>query len=190
MWKISFWTIGGIERLRIAGPRYNAQGHWGTKKIPRDVACKVANWTRHDPSHRVQLVLTLVNSTWPISGHIPLSLQWRGRANKKWIRSSWVCAFWWWSLLDIYKTYFHALNSSLVSLGSGVSKERKGWKDYANQRRSTREKQEIGIEELQGFRVYTGYCGAEWTVNQQPPTCHPFGACYHSIVDGLQLSFT
>jgi hypothetical protein len=50
---------------------------------------------------------------------------------------------------------------SIVSLGSGVSKERKAWKDYANQGRSTREKQEIGIEELQGFRVYTGYCGAE-----------------------------
>jgi len=48
-----------------------------------------------------------------------------------------------------------------VSLGSGVSKERKAWKDYADQGRSTREKQEIGIEELQGFRVYTGYCGAE-----------------------------
>jgi hypothetical protein len=32
------WTIGGIERLRIEGPRYNAQGHQGTKKIPRDVA--------------------------------------------------------------------------------------------------------------------------------------------------------
>jgi hypothetical protein len=36
-----------------------------------------------------------------------------------------------------------------------VSKERKAWKDYANQGRSTRKKQEIGIEELQGFRVYT-----------------------------------
>jgi len=50
---------------------------------------------------------------------------------------------------------------SSVSLGSGVSEERKAWKDYANQGRSTREKQEIGIEELQGCRVYTGYCGAE-----------------------------
>lgn len=59
--------------------------------------------------------VSIVDSTWPISGRIiPLSLQWRGRADKNWIQSSWVCAFWWWSLLDIYKTHFHAPNSSLV----------------------------------------------------------------------------
>jgi hypothetical protein len=28
----------GIERLRIEGLKYNAQGHQGTKKIPRDIA--------------------------------------------------------------------------------------------------------------------------------------------------------
>jgi hypothetical protein len=42
-----------------------------------------------------------------------------------------------------------------------VNTERKACKDYADQGRSTREKQEIGIEELQGFRVYNDYCGAE-----------------------------